>query len=90
MLLCNTTLAQNYPNPFNPSTVIEFTLGKDSYVKLDVHNVLGELVQTLLDDTRPAGSYAARFNAAGLVSGLYFYRLQAGEFVKTLKLLLLR
>ena len=55
-----------------------------------MYNVLGELVQTLVDDTRPAGSYAAQFDAAGLVSGLYLYRLQAEEFVKTRKLLLLR
>ena len=83
-------LAQNYPNPFNPSTQIEFALPKASHVKLEIYNVMGELITTLVDGTRQAGHYSARFDATGLASGLYFYRLQAGEFVDTKKLLLLK
>ncbi|MCZ6777229.1 MAG: T9SS type A sorting domain-containing protein [Ignavibacteria bacterium] len=83
-------LEQNYPNPFNPSTKIQFTLPKASHVKLEVYNALGERIATLADETRQAGYYSEQFNATGLASGLYFYRLQANDFVETKKLLLIR
>jgi len=83
-------LGQNYPNPFNPSTQIQFALPKESRVKLEIYNTLGERITTLADETRQAGYYSERFDAAGLASGLYFYRLQAGEFVDTKRLLLLK
>ena len=83
-------LEQNYPNPFNPSTQIQFALPKASHVRLEVYNALGERIATLVDDTRQAGYYSEQFDATGLASGLYFYRLQAGDFLDTKKLLLLK
>ncbi len=83
-------LSQNHPNPFNPSTQIQFALPNASHVKLEIYNVMGELIAILIDETRPAGYYSERFDATGLASGIYFYRLQAGEFVDTKRLLLLR
>ncbi|MCZ6776567.1 MAG: T9SS type A sorting domain-containing protein, partial [Ignavibacteria bacterium] len=88
-------LEQNYPNPFNPSTQIQFALPQESRVRLEVFNIIGERVANLVDETRPVGYYSEQFDATGLASGLYFYRIQAlgpsGEsFVQSKKLLLLR
>lgn len=83
-------LSQNYPNPFNPTTVIEFALPRESHVSLAVYNLLGERVAQLVDERRSAGYYAERFNAEHLASGLYFYKIQAGDFVQTRKLMLVR
>jgi hypothetical protein len=68
-------LGQNYPNPFNPETVIPFSLAKRAQVKLDVFNVLGQHVITLLDEQLPAGTHSVRFDGASRASGVYFYRL---------------
>jgi hypothetical protein len=84
------SLEQNYPNPFNPSTVIEYAVPEERHVKLEVYNVLGERVAALVDEAKQAGYYSERFDATGLASGLYFYRLQAGDFVDTKRLLLLK
>jgi hypothetical protein len=86
----NTTLYQNYPNPFNPTTTIGYALPKQSYVTLRIYDMLGRVVQTLADETQDAGLYEVNLNASGLASGVYFYRLQAGNFNQTRKLLLLR
>lgn len=83
-------LAQNYPNPFNPSTTIQFSLPKASHVVLKVYNMLGEEITTLVSDERGAGTYTMHWNAAGSASGVYFYRIQAGSFTQTRKLLLLK
>jgi hypothetical protein len=83
-------LSQNYPNPFNPSTTIRFELPRALRVNLDVYNTLGQEVAKLLDEERPAGAYEVSFNAKGLASGVYFYRIRAGEFVATKKLLLVK
>ncbi len=83
-------LYNNYPNPFNPSTTIQSALPKGSHVKLEIYNTLGERIATLTNETRQAGYYSEQFNATGLASGVYFYRLQSGDFVGTKKLLLLK
>jgi hypothetical protein len=83
-------LQQNYPNPFNPATTIEFALPKRSLVKLQVFDVLGRRVAILLDRELQPGEYKMVFEAEGLPSGVYFYRIQAEGFVRTKKLILLR
>jgi hypothetical protein len=82
-------LHPSYPNPFNPSTVIRYTIPNDLFVTLKVYNSLGEEVAVLVNAVRPAGEHSVRFRADGLPSGLYFYRIQAGDFVETKKFVLL-
>jgi hypothetical protein len=83
-------LAQNYPNPFNPSTTIRYGLPQRSQVVLVVYNALGQEVATLARGEQEAGYHEVRFDASNLSSGVYFYRLTAGNVVQTRKLLLLR
>jgi len=83
-------VSDNYPNPFNPSTTIEYGLPQDTYVRLEVYNVLGERVSVLSDGLQDAGYHSVVFEPEGLLSGMYFYRLQAGNFVETKKLIILR
>lgn len=83
-------LWQNYPNPFNPTTVISYALPKQSFVTLRIYDVLGRVVQTLLEETQEAGIYKVRLDASGSASGVYFYRLVAGSFVDTKRLMLVR
>jgi hypothetical protein len=84
------SLSQNYPNPFNPSTVIEFALPKDAYVKLEVYNILGQKVATLVDEVRPAGYYSVKLDGTNLASGMYLYRLTAGNQTFLKKLVLMK
>jgi hypothetical protein len=83
-------LKQNYPNPFNPSTTIEFDLPKSSEVTLKVYNILGEEVATLLSASLLSGSHSVDWDASNLASGVYLYRLQAGGYVETRKMVLMR
>ncbi len=83
-------LKQNYPNPFNPTTVINYGLPKSSFVKLVIYDVVGHKVKTLVNKTQPAGSYNVTFDASNLSSGIYFYRLTAGNFISTKKMILLK
>ena len=83
-------LSQNYPNPFNPSTKISWQLPVGDKATLKVFNILGKKVATLVNEYKPAGKYETKFNAANLPSGVYFYRLQAGDFVQTRKMILLK
>jgi photosystem II stability/assembly factor-like uncharacterized protein len=83
-------LGQNYPNPFNPATTIRYGLPQKSHVILTAFNTLGQLVATLVDGDEEAGYHEIRFDASGLASGVYFYKVVAGNFVQTRKLLLLR
>jgi len=84
------TLSQNYPNPFNPVTVIRYSIPKAEEVSLVVYNLIGEEVAHLIDERKPAGSYTVKWNASIVSSGIYFYRLQAGDFVQTRKMVLLK
>jgi photosystem II stability/assembly factor-like uncharacterized protein len=84
------SLHQNYPNPFNPATTISFSLPLRSFVSLKVFDALGRQVSILVSEELPAGKYSRQWNAAGIPSGVYFYRLQAGSFVETKKLILLK
>jgi hypothetical protein len=84
------SLAQNYPNPFNPVTVISYQLAVNSFVTVRVYDLLGREVATLVNEQKPAGVYTARWDATHFASGVYFYRLQAGAFSDTKKLLLLK
>ncbi len=83
-------LLQNYPNPFNPSTEITYRLPASSQVKLSVYDLLGREAAILVDETQPAGEHTATFNAAHLSSGVYLYRLEAGNFTQTRRMLLVR
>ena len=83
-------LSQNYPNPFNPSTKINYTIPQQSFVTLKVYNILGQEVATLVNEVQKASKYVATFDAKSLASGVYFYKLQAGNFVASKKLLLLK
>jgi hypothetical protein len=83
-------LRQNYPNPFNPATTISFSLPSKSFVSLIVYDVLGREVATLVSEELSPGNYSQQWNASDLPSGIYFYRLQAGSFAETKKLVLLR
>ncbi len=81
---------QNYPNPFNPSTTIAYALPKSSDVRLSVCDMLGREASVLVNERKDAGVHEVKLHASGLASGVYVYRLQAGEFVQTRKLVLLQ
>ena len=83
-------LNQNYPNPFNPSTVISYQLPVSSFVSLKVFNCLGNEVEMLVNEYQQAGQYVKTFHGTSLTSGVYFYKLTAGNFVETKKLILMR
>ena len=83
-------LSQNYPNPFNPSTTISFSLPRSGFTTLKIYDLMGREVTTIVSEELPAGTYSRQWNAANISSGIYFYRLQAGSFIVTKKLLLLK
>ncbi len=84
------SLIKTIPNPFNPSTTIKFSIPKQSYVKLKIYDILGKKIAALVNEEKASGIYEANLNPANLSSGVYFYRLQAGNFVETKKMVLLR
>jgi len=83
-------LEQNYPNPFNPSTIIKYSIPSESFTTLKVYDVLGNEVATLVNSEKPAGSYDVEFNAAGLSSGIYFYKLQSSGSVLVRKMMIVK
>lgn len=83
-------LTQNYPNPFNPSTMIKYSLAQNGMVKLAIYNVLGERVATLVNEVQKAGRYEVKFDAAQFSSGIYFYRLESGDFTAVKKMILMK
>ncbi len=80
------SLAQNYPNPFNPSTIITYSLADAANIKIVITNILGERVETLLDEYKPAGTHEVRFDATNLTSGVYFYQLASGGNIEVKKM----
>ncbi|MBC8043157.1 MAG: T9SS type A sorting domain-containing protein [Rhizobacter sp.] len=84
------SLSQNYPNPFNPATRISFSLPSAGLVKLKVYDVLGRVVKVLVDEKRDAGRYEVSFDASRFASGVYFYRLQSGNFIQSKKMILVK
>jgi hypothetical protein len=88
-------LEQNYPNPFNASTTIKYSVSENSFVELTIYNILGEKVKTIVRDSKPAGSYTIVWDGTDhdnntLPSGIYFYRLQAGDFTSTNRMILMK
>ena len=83
-------LEQNYPNPFNPSTTIKYSIPNQTNVTIKVFDVLGCEVTTLVNEEKPAGTYEVTYDASGFSSGVYFYKLKAGNYVETKEMILLR
>ncbi|MBC8489834.1 MAG: T9SS type A sorting domain-containing protein, partial [Bacteroidetes bacterium] len=84
------SLSQNYPNPFNPTTTISYQLPRSSFVKLTIYDISGRSIQTLIDEKKNAGYYTVEWNAKNVCSGVYFYRIEAGNFVAGKKGLLVK
>jgi hypothetical protein len=89
-ILSRTELHQNHPNPFNPTTTIEFNLSKAGPAAIEVYDVGGRRVATILDEFKGAGPHSVTFNASGLTSGVYFYRLRTNDFERTRKMVILK
>ncbi|MCU0406306.1 MAG: T9SS type A sorting domain-containing protein [Ignavibacteriaceae bacterium] len=83
-------LEQNYPNPFNPATTISFSIPSSAFTSLKIYDVLGNEVKSLLNDNLIAGYHVVDFKAEGLRSGVYFYKLESGNYVETKKMILLK
>jgi hypothetical protein len=84
------SLSQNYPNPFNPATSIQYQVSSVSLMSLVVYDILGNEIETLISEEKPAGTYELTWNASNLTSGIYFYQLKAGEYISTKKMILLK
>ena len=84
------SLIQNYPNPFNPSTTIQYSIPKDVWVNIRVYDISGREVTTLVNEYKTSGNYSTRFDGNNLASGIYYYRIDAGEFKDSKKMLLIK
>jgi hypothetical protein len=84
------SLSQNYPNPFNPSTAIDYSLAKESFVQLRVFDVLGREIATIIHENEPVGKHTVYFDASDLSSGIYFYRITAGGVVGSKKMMVIK
>ncbi|MBT8390902.1 MAG: T9SS type A sorting domain-containing protein, partial [Ignavibacteria bacterium] len=83
-------LNQNYPNPFNPVTMIRYSIPEENFVRLEIINALGETIYQLENSVKSSGTYESVWNAEDIPSGIYFYRLQTGDFVETKKMVLMK
>jgi hypothetical protein len=86
----NFKLLQNYPNPFNSETIIPFSVAHSSYVRIEVFDILGRRVETIMDSYISPGDYSVRFSSHNLSTGIYFYKIHAGEFSSTRKFMVVR
>ena len=86
----NYLFSQNYPNPFNPTTAISYELPEANYVSIKVYNLIGKEVAVLVDEQKQAGKYKLQFDGSGIPSGVYFYRIQAGSYSETKRMILLK
>jgi hypothetical protein len=86
----NYSLSQNYPNPFNPLTQITYSMPKTTDVTIKIYDLLGREIATLVNEKKQAGDYKVTWNAEGLASGVYFYRMVAGEYIQTKQMILIR
>jgi hypothetical protein len=84
------SLSNNFPNPFNPSTKIRYSVSRSTLVQIKVYDILGNEIETLVNEEKPAGIYELNWNAVALPSGVYFYRIIAGSFIQTRKMILLK
>lgn len=84
----NYQLQQNFPNPFNPTTIIRYSIPNVELVQIKVYDVLGKEIKTLVNEFKKVGSYEVEFDGSNLSSGVYFYRIKAGDYSETRKLLL--
>jgi len=84
------SLKQNFPNPFNPSTNIQYDLPKDNFVSIKVYDLLGKEMMSLVNEFKDAGRYIISFNGSNLPSGIYYYKIKAGDFVQVRKMILLK
>jgi len=83
-------LSQNYPNPFNAVTLIRYELPRPSQVLIEIYDILGRRVTALVNEEQPAGNYQAAWRADSVSSGIYYYRIQTGDFTKTKKMVVLK
>ncbi|NNG26350.1 MAG: T9SS type A sorting domain-containing protein, partial [Ignavibacteriaceae bacterium] len=90
LMVSNYILEQNFPNPLNPTTTIKYQIPELSFVTLKVYDVLGNEVETIVNEEKQTGSYDVEFDGTELTSGVYFFRLQAGSFVETKKMVLMK
>lgn len=81
---------QNYPNPFNPSTTIKYSLPEDGKVHIKIYDITGREIRTIVNEVKTSGNYLVEFKTSGLSSGIYFYRIHAGDFIQTPKMVLVK
>ena len=89
-LLTSPLINLYFPNPFNPSTTISFSIPEKSNVSVDIYNITGQKIKTLINGPMSAGEHFVRWDAGGCSAGVYFYKVKAGKFEKTMKMTLLR
>jgi hypothetical protein len=86
----NFALYQNFPNPFNPTTIINYSIPKSSFVTIKIYDALGREVNTLVDEEKSVGNYSVKFEGSNLSSGIYFYQIKSANYIETKKMILLR